>query len=67
MNSYFFAARSMTQAVTARNYLESVNIRSKIEKSSAKNGGCAYGVRVYGDAERAKRLLSAIGMGGLKS
>lgn len=53
--------KSYTEAMRGKNYLESLNINSSVEKISGK-GGCSFVIRVKGDPERAVRLLSTAGI-----
>lgn len=59
MQSTFIKLESPTQANKARRYLGSIDIKSSVEKISG-SGGCSYGIRVYGDAEKICRLLSNV-------
>ena len=59
--SAFIVLESFTVANRAKNFLKGLKIECVVEKSTI-GGGCAYGVRVYEDAERVCRQLSLAGI-----
>ncbi len=59
MKTAFIATDSFTSAGRARRYLQSLKIKSRVEKISGRNG-CTFGIRVYEDAEKICRLLSNV-------
>lgn len=61
MEIWLLSVKSYTEAMRGKNYLESLNINSSVEKISGK-GGCSFVIRVKGDPERAVRLLSTAGI-----
>ncbi len=61
METYFIAMNSYTEAMSGKNFLQSLNIKCSVEKRSGKNG-CTYGIKVKGDPDKASRLLGAVGL-----
>lgn len=61
MNNNLFQMKSYTQAMLARKSLSEYRIKSVIEKTSTKSGGCAFRLRVYGDVEKAAHILDKKG------
>ena len=60
MNGELLLIGSLTEATKSKSFLSSLNIKCKVEKSVSVQGGCIYGIRVYGDSEKAARLLGTV-------
>ena len=65
MEVWYLSVKNYTEAIRGKNYLQSLNINSAVEKISGK-GGCSFTIRVKGDPERASRLLSTAGISVIK-
>lgn len=59
--SAFIVLESFTDANKAKKFLKELKIDCNVEKSTI-SGGCAYGLRINGDAERICRQLSLAGI-----
>lgn len=60
MNSELLLIGSLTEANKGKSFLSSLNIKCKVEKSVSVQGGCVYGIRVFGNSEKAVRLLGTV-------
>lgn len=65
MEIWLLTVKSYTEAMKGRNFLQSLNINSSVEKVGGK-GGCTYALRVKGSSERAIRLLGTVGVDVIK-
>lgn len=65
MEIWLLTVKSYTEAIRGRNFLQSLNIKSSVEKVGGK-GGCTYGIKVNGSSDRASRLLSTAGINVIK-
>ena len=54
--------KSLTEANKAKKQLTAYNIKSSVEKITAKRGGCSYGIKIHGstDPEKVCRLLGTV-------
>ena len=60
MSSAMLVVGSLTEANKGKSFLSGLNIKCRVEKLTSAQGGCAHGIRVYGDAEKASRLLGTV-------
>lgn len=66
MEIWLLTVKSYTEAMKGRNFLQSLNINSSVEKIGGR-GGCTYAIRVKGSPERASRLLGTVGVDVIKA
>lgn len=66
MGIWLLTVKSYTEAMKGRNFLQSLNINSSVEKIGGR-GGCTYAIRVKGSPERASRLLGTVGVDVIKA
>ncbi len=55
--THFIVLRSSTAAFKAQSVLRGFKIKSEVDKIAAK-GGCRFGIRVEGDADKICRMLA---------
>lgn len=66
MEIWLLTVKNYTEAMKGRNFLQSLNINSSVEKIGGR-GGCTYAIRVKGSPERASRLLGTVGVDVIKA
>lgn len=60
MKTALIILENLTQANKAKEQLTKMKISATVEKTTDKNGSCAYGIRVSENPERVCRLLSVV-------
>ncbi len=64
MEIWHLSVKNQTDAMKGKNFLQSLNINSSVEKIGGK-GGCTYAIKIKGSPDihsRASRLLSTVGV-----
>lgn len=62
METYFFIMNNYTDAMNGKRFLQDLNIKSSVEKTSGGSGGCAYAIKTKSDPDKVTRLLGTIGI-----
>ena len=62
METWYLTVNSYTEAMNGKRFLQGLNIKSDVHKTSGGSGGCAYAIKTTHDPEKTTRLLSTVGI-----